>query len=160
MVVDQQQAPTPLTLWVKYNDISLDVQTTDKIEHVKTKVRELADIPESQQFRLKYCGLSLPDSTTLALHGIPNDATLHLDLLAGVNEIYVQIGRDPNKKVTLTDIQLTDTIATVKKKVEEQEGCSGNLVFRGKIVDDACKLAQLGFEMEMTLHLVNITRTC
>ncbi|KAI2615619.1 hypothetical protein GGR54DRAFT_612066 [Hypoxylon sp. NC1633] len=59
--------------------ISLDVDTTSKIEDVKKKVEEKEGITPDQQ-RLIFGGKQLHDQVTMADAGIVPDATLHLVL--------------------------------------------------------------------------------
>ncbi|XP_078150637.1 ubiquitin-NEDD8-like protein RUB1 [Carex rostrata] len=134
--------------------ITLEVQSSDTIEDIKSRIQEGLVISANQQ-RLIYGGKQLEEGRTLADYNIQRNSTLHLTLrLSGGTTIKVKTLT--GKEIEI-DIELTDTVDKIKEHVQEKEGIpplQQRLIFTGKQMADNKTAAEYNIQGGDVLHLV------
>ena len=143
----------PMQIHVKTPDgkkITLTVDPNQTIDDIKSKVNEKAGIPKDEQ-RFVFSDQPLDDRKQLSDYGIKHGDTVNMEPM----QICVE---EPNRKKTHTlDVEPTDTIGDVKKKIEKQCGIPEDqqrLKCDGKPLDsDNLTLRDCGIKHKSTLNL-------
>ena len=96
----------------------LEMKTSDSVWNVKDQIEVMEGIPSKQQ-HLHFVGQLLEDDTTLHQYGITAGCTLYMSVQICVKTPNVH---SPTSSATTVTVDATDTIETVKVKIQGQLG--------------------------------------
>ena len=135
--------------------ITLLVDENDIIANIKKKIENIHGIPQYRQI-LIFGIQALKDNKTLLYYKIQNKFTL--DLCLGPEKGVMKIlNKTLSGKAFPLDVEHSDTIENLKKKIEEKEDIPKNeqrLIYEGKALEDDRILDDYNIKEGKTIHLV------
>ena len=133
--------------------ITLDVEASETVGEVKTKIHNLKEIPVQCQ-QMIFSGRQLENCLTL--ENVTNGSTFYLITTLQHAEPVFFVKTLTGKLISL-EYDPNDTVAAVKTSVEEKEGIPSNqqyLMFAGKWLDDDKTLYDYSIQNGSTLYLI------
>ena len=140
-------------------ELTLNVYPSDTIENVKKKIQDKEGIKTDQQ-NLIFSAKTLENNKTLSEYYIQNKSVLHLVIRfreqKNKNIIIIFFKTLTGKIITL-DVEPSDTIENVKKKIYEKEGIKPDeqrFLFEGKYLEDTKTIGDYNIKENYTIHLI------
>lgn len=137
--------------------ITIDVESSDSIENLKTKIQDKTGIQPNRQV-LRYAGYRLSDDKTLADYNVQANSLLDLFFAPTfISQIFVRIFDD----TTLTlDVYSSYSTENLKTMIQSNTGISPSeqvLTYNGYVLENGRTLEEQGLQNEVTVEFTQKT---
>ncbi|CAG9334740.1 unnamed protein product [Blepharisma stoltei] len=166
-IIETSKRPSSYSLTFKTSEnrwFRLQVESTDSVAELKTKIFNRKCIPEIQQ-RLIFNGRELFDNEIMSEFNIYDGALilLRLETWSCITENFLITVKNLRGEYYEFEVSSSDSIKSLKQKIQDAEGTpvpSQRLIYAGRQTEDEWSLRDYNIRDGSTIHLVLILRGC
>ncbi|KAF5182833.1 Polyubiquitin [Thalictrum thalictroides] len=136
--------------------IPLEVKKCDTVRKVRSEFSEIEGVSKVNLKKIFFEGNCLEDEKKLIDYGIQSGSTINMFLDSGVR-IQIHVKLSQLRKIVTLDVDVRDTVHTVKGKIQNKEGLSTSqldLLYLGELLDNRQFLATYKIQDGSTIYAI------